>query len=559
MPPPIFRPTVPMPISFPPPPQLPASLQQLLQQGQNERAAAEARHGIPGLAGDANNAPLHRQTQSGRASPNIYRPDHTATYSREGIGPNGERWQMTVNETTSTIQIPQHPFMRHHDHHDVPGANTAPNSLPAMARSTERLVASQRAQNLQNNIGGATIPPPPGATSLQPNTSGRVIFPGLPPLPTFSPQPRMNMASQNSGPAMDSSNDTSNPSNPPPPSTDPTVYILSSPQGPQALLMSNSEIYYAPTQQLTRRQTVSPATAAVAPAQAHQQDAAIAPAPQDRAAQREARRGNRLRRENNPLEALGAHGNPGAGALGARMGPMIWLIIRLVGFVWFFTAGNNSWSRFAMMTALAVVFFIINTGILNGIAEALWAPVRRHVEAIIPLAGPEAALVPAANAAVVPQGAAPPAARPRPRRRHGELDEAEVAARLLLQQREANVGWWVTQIRRAEHAALLFIASLVPGVGERHIAAREAAANAAEAERQRQVEAEAAEAEAEAVAAAESAQGENPEAGPDAAPEAGSEQAEGGSQENQEVQGNPSQNTGGSEGGAPTQPVVVET
>jgi hypothetical protein len=192
---------------------------------------------------------------------------------------------------------------------------------------------------------------------------------------------------------------------------------------------------------------------------------------------------------------------------------MIWLILRLAGFVWFFTAGNSSWPRFVMITALAIIVFIINTGIFNGIAEAMWGPVRRHVEALIPLAGPEAALVPAVNAAAIPhqpqqvpvrEGRA--ADGPGPRRRRGELDEVEVAAMLIRQQREARGDWWLTQVRRVEHAALLFLASLVPGVGERHIAAREAAANAAEAERQREIEA------AEAAAATENSQGDNPEA-----------------------------------------------
>jgi hypothetical protein len=223
---------------------------------------------------------------------------------------------------------------------------------------------------------------------------------------------------------------------------------------------------------------------------------------------------------------------------------MVWLIIRLAGFVWFFTAGNNSWPRFVMITALAVLVFIINTGIFNGIAEALWGPVRRHVEALIPLAGPEAALVPAANAAAIPQQqvrGAPPADGLRPRRRRGELDEVEVAARLIRQQREGRADWWITQVRRAEHAALLFLASLVPGVGERHIAAREAAANAAEAERQRELEA------AEATAAAENAPAENPEAG--------SEGPEGG---NQDTEGNAPQNADGGEGPALAQPVIAE-
>lgn len=119
----------------------------------------------------------------------------------------------------------------------------------------------------------------------------------------------------------------------------------------------------------------------------------------------------------------------------------------------------------------------------------------------MPLAGPDAALVPAANAAVVADPNAPAPipvgdgqtqqadANPnlRRRRRAPEPDPAEAAARILAQRRQ-NPGWVFTQLRRAEHATVLFLASLIPGVGERHIAAREAEAT----ERQRQIEAAAA-------------------------------------------------------------------
>jgi hypothetical protein len=170
-----------------------------------------------------------------------------------------------------------------------------------------------------------------------------------------------------------------------------------------------------------------------------------------------------------------------------------------------------------MVSGLAFIVFIINTGIFNGLAEQIWGPVRRHLEGLIPLA--PVPRDPAAQAADLPDaaeqndqandrpgmqqpGAAVPAGTEalQRRRRPGELDPAETAARLLEQHRQANAGWLLTQIRRAEHSLLLFLASLVPGVGERHIRAREAEIAAIEAERQRRIEAAAV-----AAAAAENA------------------------------------------------------
>jgi hypothetical protein len=54
-----------------------------------------------------------------------------------------------------------------------------------------------------------------------------------------------------------------------------------------------------------------------------------------------------------------------------------------------------------------------------------------------------------------------------------ELTPEEVAARLLEQRRGQDRGWLGAQARRIEHGALLFLASIVPGVSERIIAARE--------------------------------------------------------------------------------------
>lgn len=56
-----------------------------------------------------------------------------------------------------------------------------------------------------------------------------------------------------------------------------------------------------------------------------------------------------------------------------------------------------------------------------------------------------------------------------------EMDPREVAERLLREQRNRDGDFIRRNLRRVERAIALFLASLVPGVGERHIAARDAA------------------------------------------------------------------------------------
>jgi len=152
-----------------------------------------------------------------------------------------------------------------------------------------------------------------------------------------------------------------------------------------------------------------------------------------------------------------------------------------------------------MVSGLAFMVFLFNTGIFNGAAEQVWGPIRRHLEGLIPLGPLPAPPARDGPAEAAREGPDPIPNEPAARRRQPEPDPAEVAARLLEQRRQADRGWLMAQFRRAEHALLLFLASLVPGVGERHIAAREMEANAAEAERQRIIQA------AEAVDATENA------------------------------------------------------
>ena len=490
------------------PPAPPALLQNLINQQQRERAA-DGRQGVQDTGGNPSTFGPVPPSVSGRSSPNIHRPDHTTTYTREGVGPNGERWHVTVNETTTTVPIAQsQPQPHHHHHHQHGGVNPALD-IQAVLRNADRFMAAQGGRN--NMQRSSSVPPggsAPFAPSItRPGTPGSMntpatissspsssLVPNPPTLPTWNPNHQLAASIPQS-------------------SNGPVVYILSSPSGPRALLVNNAEAFFTPRQHSRRHQ--SPATGlGQARAPVGHADYRIRPA-------QRARHNHHQQQDGAPLEPINApHANPGGGALAARVGPLLWLVVRLIGFVWFFTAGNPSWTRWLMVSGLAFVVFIINTGIFNGIAEQVWGPVRRHLEGLIPLApeNPPENLVGlnarelnrreelrrvAAADPQQPGAAAPPADEvPQQRRRPGELDPAEVAARLLDQHRQANAGWLITQIRRAEHSLLLFLASLVPGVGERHVRARELENAAVEEERQRQITA------AEAANATENADGE---------------------------------------------------
>ncbi|KFY30396.1 hypothetical protein V493_01945 [Pseudogymnoascus sp. VKM F-4281 (FW-2241)] len=287
----------------------------------------------------------------------------------------------------------------------------------------------------------------------------------------------------------------------PTPNSPAMVYILSTPSGPQALLISNTSSYYTslptPTASLPHTHPAhTPPQSGEPIYQPQHFQPQPRPHPQARhqaqlqaqhhAAQQHAAQHHAAQPDAPVL--MGHQGNPAAaGALAAQLAPHIWLVIRLIGFVWFFTSGNSSWWRWCMITGLSVIFFFINTGIVN------WTPIRRHLENLIPLAMPVAN--PEGGAAGQP---APPGAGAGTDGRAGELDPQRVAQRLIEQHQRQNAGWFMSQVRRVEHATLLFLASLWPGVGERHVAAREEEDQA----RRRREEA----AEAERVAAEEAAQ-----------------------------------------------------
>ncbi|KAM0327628.1 hypothetical protein ACHAQA_005921 [Verticillium albo-atrum] len=304
------------------------------------------------------------------------------------------------------------------------------------------------------------------------------------------------------------------------PSSGPDVYILSSPQGPRALLVNNTsnEMYYTPSGRSMAPEsaallarfaqrgrspqhshwppghfTIPPTTQPLhgAPPQAAQQQPQNQHQPHNPHWQAPPQGLNEV-----PIAALPAHpNNPRIAPFLAQMLPHFWLVVRLGVFIWWFTSPNSSWSRWVTVVLIAISIFVVNTGLFDAFFDQVAGPVRRHLDNLLPLAqnnNPQNNAVP-----VPPADGQPPAAAAR---NNDPPNPAQAAVRLVAQRRHDNANWLMDQARRLERAGLLFLASIAPGVAERHIAHLE---EQERAERRRREEAEAA-----ATAAAEAANGE---------------------------------------------------
>ncbi len=256
----------------------------------------------------------------------------------------------------------------------------------------------------------------------------------------------------------------------------------------------------------------APQTPAAAGATQQQQPAAQQPQPQQpqdvqqaqqqqqqQAQQAQAQEENQVRELLRLLLPLGGH---------------LWLLVRLLGFLFFFT-GGSSWRRTVLIVLSTAVFFLAQAGYLGGLRNALWGPIQRHLEGILPLAdAPPPGGRHRQREGGAGAGAAPPAgnagnnnndnengnnnnnngnnnnpgATPTTNTTNQQIDTVQAAAQLLRQRAaERRRGWLVERLRGVERAIVVFLASLVPGVGERHIAARDAAAAAAARDAVREV------------------------------------------------------------------------
>ena len=258
----------------------------------------------------------------------------------------------------------------------------------------------------------------------------------------------------------------------------PALYLLSSPSGPQALLVSPSGMFSTPWFGPRPHPVVS--TPSTVSRLGHHPDLATgrfahgppsAPAGSGSMPNLQHRRHPEAGQAQAPVHPGDpAHANPerrDVGRIAAQISTHIWMLVRLFGFIWFFSHGAST-SRTIMLCLIGTLVFFGQIGMFQG----LWQRVRRRADDILHGGHGQPNQV-GANRGTSTNAAGPSSATP------------EQTADRLLAERRNQEGNAVRQVlRRCERAAMLFFGSLAPGLAERHIQAR----NDAESARQREVQ-----------------------------------------------------------------------
>ncbi|KAI5198783.1 hypothetical protein E4T39_06605 [Aureobasidium subglaciale] len=329
------------------------------------------------------------------------------------------------------------PFAHSHLHH--PHLHAHPHQHPQAQPPSHQQQQQHRTATITINQSTIAIPMPLGQLGQHGMPPmGQMPLPGFPHihnLPHLQPQPQAQQF---------------NPSSP-------TVYLLSSPTGPQALLFSSQGTYTAslphtpmlgmpsiPNPLFANTRPHTPAAQAPPPPGFNPPPVAVDPqqAP-GQIAQQLIQQMNQRGAENQEPNVL------------APWQPLLaqgWMLLRLLFFAWILLGTGQGWRRPLALLAIGIVFWAINAG---GIGNTIRDTVQSWWETVVELPG-----------------------QPQPQQQ-GAVRQA---------------------LRPAERLLALLIASLWPGVGERTVVARREAEErqrreegerlAAEAERQRLLEAE---------------------------------------------------------------------
>ncbi len=445
--------TIPMPPGFfAAPPNMP-QLQAMLAQQQQMRAQAgmqnahnhtHTNHNSPGLPGDQFHNHTHhqahqdalRQAQQSLQDnvsgvPNSQGP--TTTTVHEGIGPNGSRMRVVVNETVNY----------HVSRQGSPAPSASTTNRPPSANPSS---------------------PMPHAAGPQPSSFGQagIHLPPLIPLQDATQPSSTSASGQQNAPTAGT-----------------TAWLLSTPTGPQALVFAPGHGYFSSAPAPT------PTTAQLTTSQRSTRHDLTQHAP-----------GRPLRHRHTPGQAGLAPAGNAANAAPAQVvvrpagqGQVNdendlfhlivqrgWLFLRLYIFM-FVLSEPGTWRRWILLAVAVIACLLPRENPLRDLTNR----VRAHIEGLIPVAatpGQGVQVQQGQNAGVLPGNATAP--RPDGGAVAGQRDSGHAAARPNQNQGNGNRGLVRDAIYRVERAVALFLASLVPGVGERHVRAREEARREAE-------------------------------------------------------------------------------
>lgn len=371
------------------------------------------------------------------------------TRIHETIGPNGERIRTVIN---TNLPFP---------------SNQPP---PPQSNPVERSVSTP-------GMSAQTSAPPtvPGANLVLPPIRS-------PAVPAFAPNPFARNIANPLGvqPLLQ----------PQVPQPNPTVYLLSSSVGPQALLFAPGHGYFStpnstqPSNSEALRPTPIQESTQSHPAIPVQPQAQGAPANNDANPARAEIVLRPVQGQNQPPPAVRPQRREAEDLLTFFL-QRGWLFMRLYMFIYVFSEAGT-WRR-TMLISIAV--FVCLLPRQNPLTDA-FNVVRRHFDNLI---GPPQA--PQRQQPVQQPGQNGNAnAGPHPfgtpnneaaRRSQNMPTPEEHARRLLREHQNQNPSFVRGILRSVEQAVALFLASLIPGVGERHVRAREEARRIVQEEEER--------------------------------------------------------------------------